>query len=313
MDSRWDSVAGRALLPVAGRDSDEQPNAGEVGMRCGDLERYLEAYLDGRLSRGRRTVLRRHLALCSGCQARVERLRQFERETQARFRALEERVSVWEGLALDLVGSQESVGEGRLLALTRPSAPRPFTDRPPSRFDLPLPSVGGVRSGTRAGRATASRVAGVVLIAMALGAVYQLARGERSPVVTGWAAKAYLDQRRAGAPDLATSDARQAGEWLAAEIGRPVPLVQIPSGFHLVGVSRVDLEGSPGGVVIYTSNAPAEPATVMLFVRLSGGSDAAPADIVLEQPLREVTWGTEGLGYALVGPVPEDQLRRFAP
>ena len=79
-------------------------------MRCGDLERYLEAFLDGRLNRGRRIVLRRHLALCGTCQTRVERLRQFERETQRRFRALEEPGSVWAGLALDLVGSQELVG-----------------------------------------------------------------------------------------------------------------------------------------------------------------------------------------------------------
>ena len=66
-------------------------------MRCGDLERYLEAFLDGRLDRGRRIVLRRHLSLCGACQTRVERLRQFERETQRRFRALEEPSSVWEG------------------------------------------------------------------------------------------------------------------------------------------------------------------------------------------------------------------------
>jgi anti-sigma factor RsiW len=282
-------------------------------MRCGDLERYLEAYLDGRLSRGRRTVLRRHLAVCSGCQARVERRRQFERETQARFRALEEPVSVWEGLALDLVGSQESVAEGRLLALTLPSAPRPFADRPLARLDLPRPLRRNARPGTLPGRAAASRLAGVVLIAMALGAVYQLARGEHDPIGTGWAARAYLDQQRTTAPDLATNDAVRAGEWLAAELGRPVPAVHIPSGFHLIGVSRVELDGSPGGAVIYASDAPAEAATVMLFVRLSDESETTPADVVLEQPLREVTWGTEGLGYAVVGPIAEDQLRRFAP
>jgi anti-sigma factor RsiW len=282
-------------------------------MRCGDLERYLEAYLDGRLSRGRRTVLRRHLALCGGCQARVERLRQFERETQARFRPLEEPVSVWEGLALDLVGSQESVGEGRLLALTRPSAPKSLVSRTPSRLDLPRPIGRRARTGMRPGRAAASRLAGVVLIAMALGAVYEFARGEPIQTVTGWAARAYLDQQRAATPDLATADAHQAGAWLAAELGRPVPPVQIPAGYHLVGVSRVDLDGSPGGAVIYVSDAPAGAATVMLFVRLSAGSAAVPTEAVIEQPLRELSWGTGGLGYAVVGPVPEDQLRRFAP
>jgi anti-sigma factor RsiW len=65
--------------------------------------------------------------------------------------------------------------------------------------------------------------------------------------------------------------------------------------------------------VIYASDTPGEVAIVMLFIRPSEGSDAAPTDTVVEQPLRELTWGFEGLGYAVVGPVPEDQLRRFAP
>jgi anti-sigma factor RsiW len=283
-------------------------------MRCGDLERYLEAYLDGRLSRGRRTVLRRHLVLCSGCQARVERLRQFERETQARFRALEEPVSVWEGLALDLVGSQESIGEGRLLALTRPSAPRPLIARPPARFELPRLTDRNPRPRMRPGRAAASRVAGVVLIVMALGAVYELARGERDPAVAiGWAAQAYLDQQRTTAPDLATNDADQAGAWLAAELGRPVPPVHAPIGYHLVGVSRVNQQGTPAAAVIYASDRSAEATTVMLFVRLSAAPTAAPTDVAVEQPLRELTWGADGLDYAVVGPLAEDQLRGFAP
>ena len=279
-------------------------------MRCGDLERYLEAYLDGRLSRGRRTVLRRHLALCSACQARVERLRRFERETQTRFRALEEPVSVWEGLALDLVGSQESVGQGRLLALPRPSAPGPFADRLPSRVELPRPSGRSARPGLRPGRAAASRLAGVILIAMAVGAVYQLARGERGQVISGWAAKAYLDQQRVVVPDLATTDAHKAGAWLDAELGRPVPPVPEPAGFRLVGVSRVDRESGPAGAVIYASDAPADPATVMLFVRPSGSTGPSSAEVASAQPLRELTWGAEGLGYAAVGPVAPCWTRR---
>jgi len=49
-------------------------------MLCSDLERYLEAFLDGRLGRSRTIILRRHLGLCGPCRARVERLRRFERE-----------------------------------------------------------------------------------------------------------------------------------------------------------------------------------------------------------------------------------------
>ena len=51
----------------------------------------------------------------------------------------------------------------------------------------------------------------------------------------------------------------------------------------------------------------------MLFVRPSGSDNVDSAEAASAQPLRELTWGAEGLGYAAVGPVAEDQLRRFAP
>jgi anti-sigma factor RsiW len=89
--------------------------------------------------------------------------------------------------------------------------------------------------------------------------------------------------------------------------------VDAPVGYHLVGVSRLELEGTPGAAVIYTSDRSAEATTVMLFVRLSEGAKAAPAQVAVEHPLRELTWGADGLDYAVVGPVAEDQLKGFAP
>ena len=148
-------------------------------MRCGDLERYLEAFLDGRLGRSRRAVLRRHLALCGTCQARVERLRQFERDTQRRFRAPEQPGSVWEGLELDLVGSNGVVVGRRLLAAPACAARR---CRATKSFDAARwrGAPPGPRSSTLrpTGGRMASRLAGALLVALALGAAYQLARGE---------------------------------------------------------------------------------------------------------------------------------------
>ena len=280
-------------------------------MRCGDLERYLEAYLDGRLSRGRRTVLRRHLALCSACQARVERLRQFERETLSRFRALGEPASVWEGLALDLVGSREQVGEGRLLALPRPTSMPSFGHRAPQRT-FPPHEAARKRLIDRGGRTLASRLVGVLLVAMAIGAVYQFVLGERSQAGAGWKATAFHDRRLAAAPELTTADRRQAGDWLATALGQPVPAVPLPTGYRLVGVSRVQADGNPTGAAIYDSDDHAG-GRVVLFVRPAefqpAGTDArAPA-----RDFQEVNWDGDGLSYSAIGAVAEDQLRRFAP
>ena len=281
-------------------------------MRCGDLERYLEAFLDGRLNCGRRIVLRRHLALCGACQTRVERLRQFERETQRRFRALEEPPSVWAGLALDLVGSQEQAGESRLLALPRPSLTRPWIDRLPSRAEPAHVLARRPRVTQGSGRAAASRLAGVVLIAMAIGSVYQLARGSASRHrAVGRCGP--MSTSRPARSDLQTGDARQAGDWLAAELGRPMPPPTVPAGYHLVGVSRVERGGTPGAAVIYAEDDGAGSATVMLFVRPTSERETPPTEMGGEIGLHELSWRTDSLGYAVVGPVPEEQLRLFAP
>ena len=280
-------------------------------MRCGDLERFLEAYLDGRLSRGRRTVLRRHLALCSACQARVERLRQFERETLSRFRALEEPASVWEGLALDLVGSREQVGEGRLLALPRPSSIPSFARRAPQRAFPPHAAVHS-RPIDRGGRTLASRIVGALLVAMAIGSVYQFVLGERGQSGAGWKVTAFHDYRLAAAPDLTTADRHQAGDWLTTTLGQPVPAVPLPAGYRLVGVSRVQGDGSPTGAAIYDRDGRGG-GRVMLFVRQAEVQPTATDLPAPAKDFQEVNWDLDGLSYSAVGTVPEDQLRRFAP
>ena len=79
--------------------------------------------------------------------------------------------------------------------------------------------------------------------------------------------RAYVDQQASATPDLQTGDARQAGDWLAAELGRPMPPPPVPAGYHLVGVSRVERGGTLGAAVIYAEDDGAGSATVMLFVR----------------------------------------------
>ena len=107
----------------------------------------------------------------------MERLRQFERDTQRGFRALERAGSVWQDLELDLVASSRASTVSRLLALPRALPP------PRRGSQAERPSLGTARDGpcrrSRAapsGRAHGSRIVGVLLLAMALGALYQLGR-----------------------------------------------------------------------------------------------------------------------------------------
>ena len=229
----------RRCLAIAAQHADG--DHGEVVMRCGDLERYLEAFLDGRLGRSRSSVLRRHVALCGSCQARIERLRQFERDTQRRFRALEQPVSVWEGLELDLVGSGGAVG-GRLLASRRSlvAGPDPGPrEEPPPRRALHHPLV-AARLSARGG---ASRLVGLVLVAMALGATYQLARAGLEVEGESDAAEAYLGftpgRRRADAAERRSPKGRRVAGFRARPAGgRSVTTGWLPPRWCESGIVR---------------------------------------------------------------------------
>jgi len=285
-------------------------------MQCGDLERYLEAFLDGRLGRSRSAILRRHLALCGGCRARIERLRQFERDMQRRFRSMSPDQSIWRGLELDLVASGRG-NAGHLLAL-----PRALPD--------PSEELGRAPSGAQArgrhpiladrgnARGRSSRLAGVVLVAMALGALYQLAQTHLAPIGEAEAAaRAYQElQREDGALALRSEDPAQLEAWLATELGTPVPLPPTPAGYRPLGADRASLGSGTAGVVLYGREADLATAAIALFVQpaeaavpASGGGE--PADRQSETGLRELSWTKPPFRYTLVGDRPAEELRRF--
>ncbi len=285
-------------------------------MRCGDLERYLEAFIDGRLGRSRTAVLRRHLALCAGCQARVERLRQFERDTQRRFRLIHEPGSVWAGLELDLVGSNGAVGGRRLLASPRPP-PRPDGAAASSHAAARRANGRAVTAPRTRGRGTASKLAGALLVAMALGAAYQVLRGNLTGLGEPTAEQAYLDYRRNGSvPTLPTGESRQAADWLTAELGRPVVLPQVPDGYRLVGASRAAVAGTESGALVYAELEDPESAPVMVFVSGGAAAPAEPAELPVDQSgdgLHQLRWSMDRLDYTAVGMVPTERLLQFHP
>ena len=79
----------------------------------------------------------------------------------------------------------------------------------------------------------------------------------------------------------------RAGEWLATELGQPVPAVPLPTGYRLVGVSRVQADGNPTGAAIYESGERGG-GRVVLFVR---PAESSPAEV----DIRAATKDFQGL------------------
>jgi hypothetical protein len=203
-------------------------------MLCSDLDRYLEIHLDGRLGRSRTAILRRHLAACGTCRARVDLLRRFERDLAASLGGggRGEHGSVWHGLEADLVRSVPAGGAETaplLRALPPGGAPRPARHRrevrPGSggRRELPAPQGGNGGS--------PPKLAGVLAVTLALGTLYELARpgsGPRDPAEA--AVQAYLNVV-AGGPGLTlrTDDPVKLQDWLKEQLGPASPVPPSPT------------------------------------------------------------------------------------
>lgn len=288
-------------------------------MECGDLERYLEAFLDGRLGRGRGAVLQRHLLTCGTCQARVERLRQFERDMQRRFRALEQVGSVWQGLELVLVVSSRASAAGFPPVLpgvpaTTPAAPSGEPRRTNSRRRQPAPAAPAIS------RSRVSKLAGVLLIAMAVGALYELAHSYALPSDDVEAAENVYRQFLSGSaePSIRSENAEQLRAWLSAELGTGVPAPPLPDGYHLIGADHANLASGQAGALIYAGGHGQDDSPVMLFLRPSPATKGTTTKLqspVATKPehdgLNEFAWDADGFRYTLVGRQTAEELKAF--
>lgn len=287
-------------------------------MQCGDLERYLEAYLDGRLGRSRAAGLRRHLIHCTACRARVERLRQFERDMQRRFRSMDQVRSVWQGLELDLVASARDGGGPGPLSLPRglPLLP-PRVELSPVGSTLELPSATPLpRPGIR-GRV--SRLVGVLFVALALGALYEMLRAYLWTPGETAALSAY---REIAAPTrslaLASDDPVALQDWLSETLAAAVPELPLPDGYHPVGADRATLPDGVAGAVVYDSDAPTNSAPVVLFLQSLPPADGEPPasspareEVEAATALQQVSWTEDSLRYTLVGHGSREHLRQL--
>jgi anti-sigma factor RsiW len=286
-------------------------------MKCSDLERYLEAFLDLRLGRSRGAILRRHIATCPTCRARVEHLRQFEVDLQRSFRAMGRVQSVWNGLEADLVrtgGLAEPPPGLPFLETTRTARPIP----PPSGAEMArhLPSagrgqpadlpVGGSANGlARWGR----RVVGLALVAAAVGATITLTQGWLGDDWGELTARAYSSYRLGNDRlDLLADDVERVEDWLAARLGRSVSLPAPPEGFTLKGGRLEHGNGQPLAAVVYERAA--EPTIV--YLAPSGAGAAAAPSASQAAGVTQLRWETPELTYAVMGPLPAHELLAFA-
>lgn len=293
---------------------------GEDAMLCSDLERYLEAYLDGRLGRSRTTILRRHLGLCGPCRARVERLRRYEREVgrQLGGKAGADQPSLWQGLEVDLVRSF-SVGGADLVPLLRPLPPSVPRLRPPAPRDPARPAR--TSAATASLRRRLSRLGGVLAIALAIGTLYEMARAWLTPEDPAEAAmQAYLDFE-AGKTDLAlkTDDPERLRGWLSTQLERPVPPLPVPNGFRLVGGAKARLASHDAAVVAYVPTGAGDTQRTLLFVQTAGWDPSAderqgavPVPLAVSG-YNELAWAADPYSFRLVSAEPPARLRAFAP
>jgi anti-sigma factor RsiW len=287
-------------------------------MLCSDLERYLEAFLDGRLGRSRTTILRRHLGLCGPCRARVERLRRFEREIgrQTGATAGEVPPSVWQGLEIDLVRSLSLAGTD-LIPLLRPGPPGQPRLRPPTARAQPRQAPPPPASSHRL-RRRVSRLAGVLAVALAVGALYELARAWLMPADAADAAvETYLDFV-AGGSDLAlrTDDPASLQHWFATQLGQQAfPTPPMPAGFKLVGGGKADLGEVDAAMLVYAPTDEGDPHPTLLFVQASpdGAQAQAAAPIPVETGgYHQLVWQTDPYSFRLVSAEPPARLHEFA-
>lgn len=279
-------------------------------MHCSDLERYLEACLDGQLGDSRRRALHDHLRLCRGCAERVDNLRRFEADLQRRLRAMHHEASLWQPLGLETVngGPAPSVLPTRTappaaaaiparvrlrhrLRVATPPAPVPATPEPKARRRL-------------------QNVAGAALLVAAVAALADIAlagfgwlQGDKRTAVY----RTYLDG--AVELDLLTHEPAQLEAWFAEKLGALVDLPAAQGAFALVGGKTGDADLTDGtALAVYRSAA--GPALLVIENAPPGSVGIAPTPS-LDNDLTRRSWQRGPYAYSLISPLPPDKLAAF--
>jgi anti-sigma factor RsiW len=278
-------------------------------MHCSDLERYLEACLDGQLGESRRQVLQGHLRLCRGCAERVDGLKRFEADLQRRLRSMQHEVSLWQPLDLAVVDggpARRSLPVALVPLGDDAAAPEVVRKRHHLCLKPPVEAVARPRRRLQ-------NLAGVALLAAAVGTLADVAAS-----AFGWLGgdpreavyRAYLDG--AVPLDLRTDEPVRLSAWFAQQLGGPVVLPAAPGDFALVG-GKTGEAGLAEGAALAVYSTTAGPALLVIESALERPLTAtAEPTLAVDDGLSRLDWQRGAHAYSLISALPPDKLAAFA-
>ncbi|SNB61461.1 Transmembrane transcriptional regulator (anti-sigma factor RsiW) [Arboricoccus pini] len=282
-------------------------------MQCADLERYLEAYLDGRLGRTRAALLRRHLNHCGHCRQRVDELRQFEHDMQIRIQARQPAMSVWSGLDLDLVRTHV-VPQGGMMPPTRFFQPPPHPTNLVNGLGIAsrLPMQASPAKAHMASRRLMPKIIfAIVALATAGTMVMSAVRLFKAPPPIGSAAYRMIVETDEPLP-LQSSDPVRLQHWLTSQSGLAIPALPLPAGFALAGARVERSDGQAHPVIVYRQ------AGKPLLLTLTPLPDAASARkpdmapiFMHEDGFTKMTWRADGFIHEVISEASPSQLMPF--
>ena len=280
----------------------KQGSEGE--MNCSDLERYLEACLDGSLGRGRLALLKRHVAGCRICRGRIERLRRFEHDLHRRFRCMDQARSYWTPLEVSLVEPGFVVDDHAQPFLLPRNAPVAGRLLPPPKLQ---PSGGTVEAKAPASRWRRYVGFGVVFVGLVVLVDLGIGKDSESHAILA-AYRSFTDH--AQSLDILTGDMGRLDGWFRGRLGTDPPTLPQPADARLIGAS-VD-QGDPKGAALVLYDVKGTP--VLLRVGMAkAGQVAEPAALdALDAGLNEARWTDGRFSYAVVSRLPADKLHQFA-
>lgn len=285
-------------------------------MICHDLQRQLEAFLDGTLAPPQQDALRRHLRRCPRCRAEVDAIRRFEDELASAFADAQPAERLWDGMRPELATPDPS-------RVDTPG-PRPFG------HTLASPLAGGgrgahsfPRSGPRRSRTPAQHrrrwpALGAALVLVALiggsyvGVRERAAAVQLSPVMGAPMMEFGVFRDSGRSLDLAGDDPWKLQAWLAARVGFDLPEPPRPDGFALLGGRLSYLLGRRAAAYAYDFDG----QEVALYVMTSAGLDLPrpvplgdlDAAIGEEGGLTHLLTVEDGLAISVVGALPPTAL-----
>ena len=288
-------------------------------MHCSDLERYLEAHLDGRLGRNRTAIMQRHLAQCSGCRKRIAQLRHFEKDLHARFRTMQATAALWETLEVNLV----TTGTAKSASATpdsRPSKPLQSRDtsakvpmlglnEAPSRFRPSTSedeSAGSNESETIVAAKPARRFlgAGLAVLAVLIGGAFAIDHYRLVQLESEVAALA-----PAAGLALSTDDPFILRDWFRMQLGRTLPPLPSPEGYELVGGNVAVVEGAEMAIATY--DGAEGPVLLYIDPQTAPKRLASVVSSFEARGMRAEAWSANGFGLAVIGGPDVQRLVRF--